>query len=599
MRFYWRLLGAKVGRDVIISDYEAGAVDLIEIGEGTALGSKTTFANGEAIGDKLIIGNIKLGKDVSAGASVVFGLGCVIGDHAEIGDLSAIRAGTKIGEAEIWDGTPARKIGMVDMAALPEQAQASPQRRAAMTAFYILMLIVLPPVSLLPIFPAFWLFDQIDDWIATWSEVSYLWYLPILTWPTAIGLIGFTVLLMAGLRWLILPRVTSGSWSIHSGFYARKWTVALATEVTLETLSSLFATIYMRFWYRLMGAQIGQGAEISTNLSGRYDLTGIGAGNFIADEVVFGDEDMRRGYMRLDMTRTGDQVFVGNDAVVPPGAIIPDRVLIGIKSKPPANEMMQAGDTWFGSPPIKLPNRQKVDLGADWTYKPSLRKQFARGAFEALHTSFPAMLFITFGTIAVDLVLQQKINERDWAGLVLSFIGVSVLIAVAQALICAAIKWLMMGVYKPVMKPMWSFWAMRTEAVAVLYWGLGGKVLFDYLRGTPFLPWFLTLFGARFGKGCWLDSTDITEFDCVRMGDYCTINAHSALQTHLYEDRVMKVGRVQLGKGVCVGAGATVLYDTHVGDYAQIGLLTVIMKGENLPAHTRWEGAPAVPAKAH
>jgi len=599
MRFYWRMLGAKVGRDVIISDYEAGAIDLIEIGDGSTFGSKTTFANGEAIGDKLIIGRITIGKDVSAGASVVFGHGSAVGDHAEIGDLTAIAPGTRIGEAEIWDGSPGRKIGVVDVASLPPQAEASTRRRALMTAFYMLMLVVLPPVSLLPIFPAFWLFDKIDDWIATWSDISYLWYLPILTWPTAIGLIAFTVLLMAALRWAILPRVTSGSYSIHSGFYARKWTVALATEVTLETLSSLFATIYMRFWYRLMGAKIGKGAEISTNLSGRYDLTGIGAGNFIADEVVFGDEDMRRGYMRLDATRTGEQVFVGNDAVVPPGAIIPDRVLIGIKSKPPANELMQPGDTWFGSPPIKLPTRQKVDLGADWTYKPSIGKQLARAGFEALHTSFPAMLFITFGTIAVDLVLQQKINERDWVGLVLSFMGVAMLIAVTQALICATIKWLMMGVYKPLMKPMWSFWAMRTEAVAVMYWGLGGKVLFDYLRGTPFLPWFLMLFGAKYGKGVWLDSTDITEFDCIEVGDFCTVNAHSALQTHLYEDRVMKVGRVRLGKGVCVGAGATVLYDTHVGDYAQIGLLTVIMKGENLPAHTRWEGAPAVPAKAH
>lgn len=598
MRMYWRLLGAKVGRDVIISDYEAGAIDLIEIGDNSTFGSKTTFANGEAIGDKLIIGRITIGSDVCAGASVVLGHGSVIGDHAEIGDLTAIAPHTRVGEAEIWDGSPGRKIGMVDLASLPEQAQASPLRRAAMTAFYALMLIVVPPISLLPIFPAFWLFDQIDDWISTWSEISYLWYLPLLTWPTAIGLIAFTVLLMAGLRWAILPRVTSGSYSIHSSFYARKWTVALATEVTLETLSSLFATIYMRAWYRLMGAKIGQGAEISTNLSGRYDLTGIGSGNFIADEVVFGDEDMRRGYMRLDMTRTGEQVFVGNDAVVPPGAIIPDRVLIGIKSKPPANDQMQPGDTWFGSPPIKLPTRQKVDLGADWTYKPSLRKQVARGVFEALHTSFPAMLFITFGTLAVDLVLQRKINEHDWVGLVLSFMGVAMLIAIAQALICAAIKWLMMGVYKPVMKPMWSFWAMRTEAVAVMYWGLGGKVLFDYLRGTPFLPWFLMLFGAKYGKGVWLDSTDITEFDCINVGDFCTVNAHSALQTHLYEDRVMKVGRVKLGRGVCVGAGATVLYDTHVGDYAQVGLLTVIMKGENLPAHTRWEGAPAVPAKA-
>ncbi len=598
MRFYWRLLGAKVGRDVIISDYEAGAVDLIEIGEGTALGSKTTFANGEAVGDKLIIGRITLGKDIYAGSSVVFGHGCVIGDHAEIGDLTAIAPGTVVGAAEVWDGSPGRKTGMVDLAALPAPAEASPRHRALMTAFYVLMLLVLPPVSLLPIFPAFWLFDQIDNWIASWSDVSYLWYLPLLTWPTAMGLIAFTVLLIAAFRWAVLPRVVSGTYSIHSSFYARKWTVALATEVTLETLSSLFATIYMRFWYRLMGARIGLGAEISTNLSGRYDVTAIGAGNFIADEVVFGDEDMRRGYMRLDETRTGDQVFVGNDAVVPPGAVIPDRVLIGIKSKPPSNDAMQPGDTWFGSPPIRLPTRQKVDLGADWTYKPSLGKKLLRAGFEALHTSFPAMLFITFGTLAVDLVLQQRIFESDWLGLLVSFLWVALVIAIVQAVVCAAIKWLMMGVYRPVMKPMWSWWAMRTEAVAVLYWGLGGKVLFEYLRGTPFLPWFLMLFGARYGKGVWLDSTDITEFDCIRVGDFCTVNAHSALQTHLYEDRVMKVGRVTLGKGVCVGAGATVLYDTHVGDYAQIGLLTVIMKGESLPANTRWEGAPAVPAKA-
>ncbi|MBN9445620.1 MAG: amino acid adenylation domain-containing protein, partial [Bosea sp.] len=196
MRFYWRLLGAKVGRDVIISDYEAGAVDLIEIGDHTTLGSKTTFANAEAVGANLIIGRIKIGKDVYAGSSVVFGHDCVVGDHAEIGDLTPIAPGMQIGEAEIWDGSPARKTGMVDVAALPEQAQASGKRRAALTLFYIVMLIVLPPISLLPIFPAFWLFDKIDNWVATWSDVSYLWYLPFLTWPTAIGLISITVFLI-------------------------------------------------------------------------------------------------------------------------------------------------------------------------------------------------------------------------------------------------------------------------------------------------------------------------------------------------------------------------------------------------------------------
>ena len=38
------------------------------------------------------------------------------------------------------------------------------------------------------------------------------------------------------------------------------------------------------------------------------------------------------------------------------------------------------------------------------------------------------------------------------------------------------------------------------------------------------------------------------------------------------------------------------LYDTHVGDYAQLGPLTVVMKGETIPANSAWIGAPAEPA---
>ena len=105
--------------------------------------------------------------------------------------------------------------------------------------------------------------------------------------------------LIAAVRWIVLPRVKPGVYSVHSWFYVRKWMVALATEVTLETLSSLYATVYMRGWYRLMGAKIGKDAEISTNLSGRYDLVEIGEKCFIADEVVLGDEDIRRGWMNL------------------------------------------------------------------------------------------------------------------------------------------------------------------------------------------------------------------------------------------------------------------------------------------------------------
>ncbi|MDH7797397.1 MULTISPECIES: Pls/PosA family non-ribosomal peptide synthetase [unclassified Beijerinckia] len=595
MRFYLRALGARVGDDAIIAEIEAGAPDLLNIGDGCSIGGKVKFANARVEGNELIIGTIDIGADAYIGTSCVIENDTKIGAHAELHDLTAIAAGTEIGEAEIWDGSPGRRIGAVNVAALEAPAQASALRRGTFGVLYAVMLTLIPPLGLLPIFPAFWLFDRIDEWVMPGSgdRLAYLASIPIMAWPTAFVMVLVTVALIAIFRWIILPQVREGTYSVHSGFYFRKWTVALATEVTLETLSSLYATIYMRNWYRLMGAKIGKDAEISTNLSGRYDLVEIGEKCFIADEVVLGDEDTRRGWMTLRKVRTGARVFVGNDAVVPSGADIPTGSLIGIKSKPPTNPEMEAGCTWFGSPPIRLPVRQRFDTGSNWTYEPPRWKKFMRAVFEAVHISLPTMLFITFGTWAVE-VLGPALEARDWFLMTVLFIACSIAISCAMMAVVIAVKWLTMGTYRPATMPMWSWWAMRTEAVAVMYWGLGARVLLDHMRGTPFLPWTLRLLGAKFGKGVWMDSTDITEFDCVKVGDYCAINALSALQTHLYEDRVMKVGRVELAAGVTVGAGSTVLYDTRVDAFAQLGPLTIVMKGEQIPGNSSWMGAPAV-----
>jgi non-ribosomal peptide synthetase-like protein len=216
--------------------------------------------------------------------------------------------------------------------------------------------------------------------------------------------------------------------------------------------------------------------------------------------------------------------------------------------------------------------------------------------FEAAHTSLPTALFITMAFITADII-AVPLDEKQWGLALVYFLMAGIASTFACIAFTVIIKWVTMGVYKPTMKPMWSFWAMRTEMVAVMYGGLAGKASNEYLRGTPFLPWVLRLHGCKIGKGVWMELTDVTEFDCITVGDYCALNGFSCLQTHLYEDRIMKVGRVNLGKGVTVGWGATVLYDTKVGDYAQIAPLTVVMKGENIPAHSAWAGSPALPAK--
>ncbi|WP_370631394.1 Pls/PosA family non-ribosomal peptide synthetase [Methylosinus sp. Sm6] len=600
MRLYLRALGARIGEDAIIGELDVGAIDLVSIGDGASLGGKLKLANARVVGNELIIGPIDIGADAYVGTSCVIEENVVLEEGAALEDLSSVPSGARIGAREIWNGSPARHEGRVNAEALDSPSAASALRRVVMSALFAMVALALPPLGLLPIFPAFWVFDKLDAWLGLvdGEHAYYLAAIPLFAWPTAFVLVLVTVAFIVAFRWTVLPRVSEGTYSVWSWFYLRKWAVGLATEVTLETLSSLFATLYMRSWYRLMGAKIGKDSEISTNLSGRYDLVEIGEKCFIADEVVLGDEDMRRGWMYLRKVKTGSRVFIGNDAVVPPGSEIPNGALIGIKSKPPANSELSEGDTWFGSPPIRLPVRQTFDGGgAAWTYQPPFWKKAARAAYEAINVSLPTMLFITFGTWAVES-FAQKLIDGEYGAAFWLFVLCSTLISLGMTLVVVAVKWLTMGRYEPQVKPMWSFWAMRTEACAVLYWGLAGKILLEHLRGTPFLPWVLRLFGAKFGKGVFADMTDITEFDCVSVGDYAALNQVAALQTHLYEDRVMKVGRVMIGRGVTVGAGSTVLYDTHVGDFARLGPLTVVMKGETIPPHSEWVGAPAEPARS-
>ena len=61
------------------------------------------------------------------------------------------------------------------------------------------------------------------------------------------------------------------------------------------------------------------------------------------------------------------------------------------------------------------------------------------------------------------------------------------------------------------------------------------------------------------------------------------------------KDRVMKIGRVEIGARTTIGSRSTILYDTHIGDSVNLGPLTLVAKGERLPAGTRWEGSPAAP----
>ena len=110
--------------------------------------------------------------------------------------------------------------------------------------------------------------------------------------------------------------------------------------------------------------------------------------------------------------------------------------------------------------------------------------------------------------------------------------------------------------------------------------------------GTPLVPAYLRAMGAKVGKNVWFESLNITEFDVVNLGDGCAVNRGACLETHLFHDRVMRMGPAALGKGSTLGPMSAVLPDTILGDGCSVGARSVVLRGERLLPHTRWHGAP-------
>jgi acetyltransferase-like isoleucine patch superfamily enzyme len=63
-------------------------------------------------------------------------------------------------------------------------------------------------------------------------------------------------------------------------------------------------------------------------------------------------------------------------------------------------------------------------------------------------------------------------------------------------------------------------------------------------------------------------------------------------QAHTFEDRVLKIDRVHVGRWATLGSNTVPLYGAVVGEGTHVAPHSVIMKREHLLPWRRYEGAP-------
>ncbi|MEI6712444.1 MAG: Pls/PosA family non-ribosomal peptide synthetase [Verrucomicrobiota bacterium] len=594
--FYLRALGAKVGKNTLLNSVTIAVPELITIEDNVSIGTFVNIENARVEGGLLHIGQVHIKRNANIDSYSILENDTTVGVGAHLLGQSALRHSRSIPDGQTWTGAPATQTTPIQEKWEPAPTPNTIQKAGSLL-FYAFGAIAVSILFFVPTFPAFVLIDWIDIHTLDLFESTLEWWQAFpfflgMSIPASMVLVILTALIAGGLR-LLLPRQTASRFSIYSWTYKYKWFLSTIFDTSLEVLHGLYASVYVGFWLRLMGAEIGKGAEVSTAEGITPALLHLGNGSFIADGALLGDEEQHDGWMLLKGTHIGNRTFIGNGAYVPDGAIFPDDVLLGVQSAAPANTTLEPNQTWMGSPPILLPARETVEIpDSKLTFEPSILRRIIRGTIEAIRIVLPMAFIISAGYVIVYKSMSFA-EEEEWLACFTTLIISSLLYAISTFSLVVFLKWIIIGRYSPKKAPMWTLFVWLSEAITVAYESLAVPSLLDHLRGTPMLPWALRLLGVKVGKGVWINTTDITEFDCVTIGDFAELNAHSGPQTHLFEDRIMRIGEVIIGSCATIGARSTVLYDSSVGDSCRLGPLTLVAKGEHLPANTAWEGTPA------
>ncbi|UHL65428.1 amino acid adenylation domain-containing protein [Paralcaligenes sp. KSB-10] len=606
---YWlRALGARIGNDVLIGSITLRVPDLLSVGDGVSIGNGVNLENARVQNGELILGQITLEDQVSLGAYVVMEGNTHIGEWGHVDGQSALRDGSRVPARRIWGGSPAIDHGEFDPASLPLRPVESRAHIIGKNIYFVLGALFISVLFFMPLFPTFILVDYLDiDNLSVGAlqragfvngyDVFALRLIKyfLLALPASVVMIVLTALLAAGIRWALLPKLKPGRYPVNGRVFLLKWLVNQIQESSLQVLHGVYATVFSSTWYRLLGARVGRDAEISTALGVVPDMLTLGDETFIADAVMLGDEHIDGGWMTVKPTVIARRSFVGNGTYIPDGTNLPENVLIGVLSSLPRSTQVKSGDTWLGSPPINLPARETVQgFPEELTYHPSPSRRLQRGLVETFRIVAPHSLVIAAG-YAIVLDVMPIAGAGHWLYTIRELAISGLLFGLATFLFVAFFKWVLLGRYRRCAVPMWTPFVWLSEATTNMYEGIAVPNFLRYLRGTPFLPKALNLLGCHIGRGVYLDTTDITEFDCVHIGDYSELNALCCPQTHLFEDRVMKIDDVRIGARTYMGPRSTILYSANIANDVRLGPLTLVMKGENIPANTAWHGCPAMP----
>ncbi|MFC9425763.1 Pls/PosA family non-ribosomal peptide synthetase [Streptomyces sp. NPDC056987] len=575
---YGRALGARIGPDVDLHSLPP-VTGILKLGRGCAIEAEVDLSGHWVDGDRLHIGAVKVGPDAVVGTRSILLPGTRVGKRAQVAAGSSITGQVPAGRH--WAGAPAVERGRAER----RWPKHRPPRRARWVAAYGASGYALSLFPMAAAVPALAVVGAIIPVGAGLGGALRGALAALVPATLAFGL-AYAVLLCAAVRLLSIG-LRPGWHPLHSSTGWQAWTVSQLMDAARQWLFPLYAGLITPSWLRALGMKIGRRAEVSTVLA-LPSLTTIGDGAFLADDALVAPYQLGGGWLRIGAAEIGERAFLGNSGMTAPGRTVPDRGLVGVLSATP--KKTKKGRSYLGMPPVRLP-RSADSADQSLTYAPPARLVWARGLVEVCRL----VPVLASGALAVlTLAALAELAEAGSPLLTALASGVVLLAAgTAAAIVSISAKWLLVGRFRAVERPLWSGFVWRNELADTFVEVLAVPWLVGSVTGTPAMSLWLRGLGATIGRGVWCESYWLPEADLVTLEDAVSVNRGCVLQTHLFHDRIMRMDTVVMRAGATIGPGGIVLPGCEVGARSTLGPASLVMRGESIPPDSRWLGNPA------
>ncbi|MGW7007800.1 Pls/PosA family non-ribosomal peptide synthetase [Streptomyces sp. NPDC054933] len=574
---YGRALGAKIGPEVDLHSLPP-VTGMLKLGRGCAVEAEVDLSGYWLDGDRLEIGPVKVGSGAVVGTRSILFPGARVGKRAQV--IAGSGVGGHVPTGQRWGGAPAVKLGKADRSRHKQR----PPHRARWAALYgasgagLSLLPVLPGLAALAVLGCF-VPASADLGAAVRAALVAL--VPA---TLAFGLV-YAALLVIAVR-LLSFGLRPGWHPLHARIGWQAWTVSQLMDVARETLFPLYASLITPIWLRALGMKVGSRAEVSTVLA-LPSLTTVGDGAFLADDTLIAPYQLGGGWLRIGEAEIGERAFLGNSGMTAPGRAVPDRGLVGVLSATP--KKAKKGSSYLGMPPIRLP--RSADSGdQSLTYDPPARLLWARGLVELCRLlpvlASGGLCVLSLAALAWLAGTASPLAAAALSGVVLlASGGIGCLVSIAA-------KWLLVGRFRAVERPLWSGFVWRNELADTFVEVLAVPWLIGWVPGTPVMNLWLRGLGATVGRGVWCESYWLPAADLVTLEDGVSVNRGCVVQTHLFHDRIMRMDSVILREGATLGPGGIVLPGSTIGARSTLGPASLVMRAEAVPEDTRWLGNP-------